>query len=102
MSKNNKHNTVTISDDDTAFGPAYNISSQSVQGYVQGYFENTVTLTDPMISYNSRDLLKDFKEAQFTIQVLKDVLEEMGIDIEKRLEQKKFMNKLSGEDNGKV
>lgn len=98
MSKNNKHNTVTISDDDTSFGPAYNISSQSVQGY----FDNTVTLTDPLITYNSKDLLKDFKEAQFTIQVLKDVLEEMGIDIEKRLEQKKFLGKLSGEENGKI
>jgi hypothetical protein len=98
MSKDKEYNTVTISNDDTAFGPVYSIGSQNVQGY----FDSTVTLPDPVITYNSRDLLKDFKEAQFTIQVLKDVLEEMGIDIEKRLEQKKFMNKLSGEENGKI
>ena len=101
MSKNNKYNTVTISNDDTLFGPAYLNSTISSQN-VQGYFDTSVTLTDPMISYNTRDLIKDFKEAQFTIQVLKDVLEEMGIDIEKRLEQKKFMNKLSGEEDGKI
>ena len=98
MSKDKEY-AITISNDDTAFGPVYSTGSQSVQGY----FDSTVTLPDPVITYyNSRDLVKDFKEAQFTIQVLKDVLEEMGIDIEKRLEQKKFMNKLSGEEDGKV
>jgi len=99
MSKDKQSNTITISDGESStFGPAYSISGQSVQGY----FDSTVTLPDPVITYNSRDLVKDFKEAQFTIQVLKDVLEEMGIDIEKRLEQKKFMNKLSGEEDGKI
>jgi hypothetical protein len=34
--------------------------------------------------------------------VLTELLEEMGVDVSKRIEEKLFLNKLSGEDNGKV
>jgi hypothetical protein len=42
------------------------------------------------------------KDAHFKIEVLTELLEEMGVDVSKRIEEKLFLNKLSGEDNGKV
>jgi hypothetical protein len=98
MSKDKEYNTVTISNDDTAFGPVYSIGSQNVQGY----FDSTITLTDPLITYNSKDLLKEFNEAKLTIQVLKEAISELGVDVDKLIEQKKFLGKLSGEENGKI
>jgi hypothetical protein len=94
MSKNNKYNTVTISNDDTAFGPVYSTTGS--------FTYDTVTLTDPLITYNSKDLLKEFNEAKLTIQVLKEAISDLGVDVDKLIEQKKFLGKLSGEENGKI
>ena len=91
MSKNNKHNTVTISNDDTVFG--YSTTGSFT------YDPGAVTLTD---TYNSKDLLKEFNEAKLTIQVLKEAISDLGVDVDKLIEQKKFLGKLSGEENGKI
>ena len=97
MGEHDNNNNVSIDD------VSYTISVDPSYTFDTNMADNTITLTDPLITtYNSKDLLADFREAQLEIQVLKELLEESGIDVAKRLEQKKFMNKLSGEDNGKV
>jgi len=59
-----------------------------------------ITLSEPMPIIDPYE--EKIKDAQFKIEVLTELLEEMGVDVSKRIEEKLFLNKLSGEDNGKV
>ena len=91
--------------DETYFSGTYTFSNDDLTlepygTYSTDFGNNTITLSDP--PYNSRDLLKEFNEAKFTIEVLKEIIQEMGVDVEKRLSQKKFLDKLSGEEDGEV
>ena len=59
-----------------------------------------ITLSEPMPIIDPYE--EKIKEAHFKIEVLTELLEEMGVNVSKRIEEKLFLNKLSGEDNGKV
>ena len=59
-----------------------------------------VTLSEPMPIIDPYE--EKIKDAHFKIEVLTELLEEMGVGVSKRIEEKLFLNKLSGEDNGKV
>lgn len=59
-----------------------------------------ISLSDPMPIIDPYE--EKIKDAHFKIEVLTELLEEMGVDVSKRIEEKLFLNKLSGEDNGKV
>ena len=61
---------------------------------------NNVTLSAPMPIIDPYE--EKIKDAHVKIEVLTELLEEMGVDVSKRIEEKLFLNKLSGEDNGKV
>ena len=82
-------------DDETHFSGTYTFSNDNLTlesyEYSSTFTGNTITLEKP--PYNSRDLLKEFNEAKFTIEVLKEIIQES---------QKKFLDKLSGEEDGKV
>jgi len=55
-----------------------------------------ITLSEPMPIIDPYE--DKIKEAQFKIEVLTELLEEMGVDVSKRIEEKLFLNKLSGEE----
>ena len=55
-----------------------------------------ISLSDPMPIIDPYE--EKIKEAQFKIEVLTELLEEMGVDVSKRIEEKLFLNKLSGEE----
>ena len=59
-----------------------------------------ISLSDPMPIIDPYE--EKIKDAHFKIEILTELLEEMGVDVSKRIEEKLFLNKLSGEDNGKV
>ena len=59
-----------------------------------------ITLAEPIPIIDPYE--EKIKEAHFKIEVLTELLEEMGVDVSKRIEEKLLLNKLSGEDNGKV
>lgn len=68
---------------------SYNDNSYTVAGA-------NITLSEPMPIIDPYE--DKIKEAQFKIEVLTELLEEMGVDVSKRIEEKLFLNKLSGED----
>ena len=55
-----------------------------------------ISLSDPMPIIDPYE--EKIKEAQFKIEVITELLEEMGVDVSKRIEEKLFLNKLSGEE----
>lgn len=61
---------------------------------------SNITLSEPMPIIDPYE--EKIKDAHFKIEILTELLEEMGVDVSKRIEEKLFLNKLSGEDNGKV
>ena len=59
-------------------------------------FGSNISLSEPMPIIDPYE--EKIKEAQFKIEVLTELLEEMGVDVSKRIEEKLFLNKLSGEE----
>ena len=55
-----------------------------------------ITLSEPMPIIDPYE--EKIKDAHFKIEVLTELLEEMGVDVSKRIEEKLFLNKLSGEE----
>ena len=55
-----------------------------------------ISLSDPMPIIDPYK--EKIKDAHFKIEVLTELLEEMGVDVSKRIEEKLFLNKLSGEE----
>ena len=55
-----------------------------------------VTLAEPMPIIDPYE--EKIKDAHFKIEILTELLEEMGVDVSKRIEEKLFLNKLSGEE----
>ena len=55
-----------------------------------------ISLSDPMPIIDPYE--EKIKDAHFKIEVLTELLEEMGVDVSKRIEEKLFLNKLSGEE----
>ena len=71
--------TYTFTNDD--------LTLESYGTYLTDFGNNTITLHLP---YNSRDLLKEFNEAKFTIEVLKEIIPRNGCRRRKTFIKKVF------------
>jgi len=80
------------------FSVKQSYTDQELSAYTIG--GGNITLSEPMPIVDPYE--EKIKEAHFKIEVLTELLEEMGVDVKKRIEEKLFLNKLSGEENDKI
>ena len=78
-----------------SFSVKQSYNDEQLTAYTSGIGTN-ITLAEPMPIIDPYE--DKIKEAQFKIEVLTELLEEMGVDVSKRIEEKLFLNKLSGEE----
>ena len=77
-----------------SFSVKQSYTDEQLTAYTVG--GGNITLSEPMPIIDPYE--EKIKDAHFKIEVLTELLEEMGVDVSKRIEEKLFLNKLSGEE----
>ena len=77
-----------------SFSVKQSYTDEQLTAYTVG--GGNISLSDPMPIIDPYE--EKIKDAHFKIEVLTELLEEMGVDVSKRIEEKLFLNKLSGEE----